>query len=106
MSRVSILNDLVPFLVYVYTLYMAIQCTGPFYSLDTYRHFLMPLQQMTFKIMVTKEEIAQYEQLLHLPQCFQLHLIIMLAFTEFPNLCGYDFKVVCCIFALSGKGLK
>ena len=35
----------------------------------TYRRFLRPLQQMTFKNIVAKEEIAHNEQFLLLPHC-------------------------------------
>ena len=42
----------------------------------------MPLQQTTFEIIGAKGEIAQNEQLLHLPQQFQLFSIILLSFIE------------------------
>ena len=37
----------------------------------------MPLQQTTFENIVTKGEIAQNEQILILPQCFQFYSIIV-----------------------------
>ena len=45
-------------------------------SFPTYRRFLMPLQQMTFENIVTKEEIAHNEQFRLLPHCFQLYSVI------------------------------
>ena len=50
------------------------KCIEYVYSLPfpTFRHFLMPLQQNTFENTVTKGEIAQNEQFLLLPQCFEI----------------------------------
>ena len=42
----------------------------------------MPLQQMTFENIVAKGENAHNEQLLLLPQCFNIHSIIALSFIE------------------------
>ena len=47
-----------------------------------YRCFLTSLQQTTFKNIEGNGDIAHHEQFLHLPQCFQLCLIIILAFIE------------------------
>ena len=66
MERISHRNE-------VYQLYL------PFL---TYRHLLMPLQQTTFENIVTIVEIAQNEQLLLLPQCFQLFSVITPIFIE------------------------
>ena len=42
----------------------------------------MPLQQTTFENTVAKGEIAHNEQFLHLPQCFQLYLMMKLLCIE------------------------
>ena len=42
----------------------------------------MPLQQTTFENIVAKREIAQNEQFLLLPQCYQLCLVIIPIFIE------------------------
>ena len=44
----------------------------------TYRHFLTPLQQMTFENIVTKEEIAQDQQFLLLPKLYSIILILLI----------------------------
>ena len=50
-------------------------------TLPSYRRFLTALQQTAFiENIVTKEEIAQIEQCLHLSPCFQLYSIIVLSF--------------------------
>ena len=51
----------------------------------------MPLQQTTFENTVAKGEIVHYEQFLHLPQCFQLYLIIQLSFIEIFHVFAYMF---------------
>ena len=43
---------------------------------------LTHLQQTTFENIVTKGEIAQNEQFLLLPQCFQLFSVIILTILE------------------------
>ena len=48
--------------------------------LHTYRSFLMPLQQTSFENIVTKEEVAQNNQFLLLPQCFQHSCIFILSY--------------------------
>ena len=46
------------------------------------RHFLMPMQQTTIENIFAKGEIALHKQFHLLPQCFQLYLLIILAFIE------------------------
>ena len=48
----------------------------------TNKRLLTPRQQTTFKIIVTKGEIAHNEQFLHLPQLFQLYSIIILSILD------------------------
>ena len=56
------------------------------------RHFLMPLQQMTFENTVAKGKIVQNKQFLLSPQCFQLYSITILSvsyieiFSYFANI--------------------
>ena len=57
--------------------------------LQLFPTFLMPLQQTTFKNTVTKEEIAQDEQFLLLPQFFQLFSVIIP--TNIELLCVFAF---------------
>ena len=47
-----------------------------------YRLNNLPHAAMTFEKIVAKEEIAGNDQLLLLPQCFQLNFIIFHSFTE------------------------
>ena len=63
-------------------------------------------QQTTFENIVTKEGIAQNEQFLLLPQCFQLFLIITLIYGDFSCFCLYISNVVYCKFIVCEKGLK
>ena len=64
------------------------------------------LQQTTFENIVTKGEIAQNEQFLLLPQCFQPFLVIIPTIMEiFPYSLVDIFEIVCCIFVVCGKGL-
>ena len=70
----------------------------------TYRHFLLPLQQMAIENVVKKGDIAHNEQFLLLSQCFQLFFTFI--YRDFLYLCLYVFKVVCCRFVVCGKGLK
>ena len=70
----------------------------------SYRRLQM---QATFENIVTKGEIAHYEQFLHLSQCFQLHAIIILSFyRDFSYFCLHVFKVVYCRFVVCGKRIK
>ena len=43
----------------------------------SYRHILTHLYQTTYENIVTKGEMAQYDQFLILPQCFQLFFVII-----------------------------
>ena len=68
----------------------------------TYNHFVTPLQQTTFEDILTKGEVAQYEQFLLLPQCFHLFLCkYTLIYKDFLRC----FQVVCCWFPVCGKRL-
>ena len=66
----------------------------------------MPLKQTYFENIVTKDEIAQNKEFLLLSQCFQPF------FSNCTFICRYFqcfvcvFKIVCCRFAVCGKGLK
>ena len=51
----------------------------------------MHLQQTAFESIVVKGEIANYEQFLNLPQCFQLHLSNVISFTDIFYIFGYMF---------------
>ena len=44
------------------------------------------MQQTTFEIIVAKGEIAQDEQFLHLPHCFQLYPKIIISLVEIFNI--------------------
>ena len=59
-----------------------------------------------FENIVTREEIAQDEQFLLLPQYFQLYSILKLSFIEIVQyFCPDEFKVVCCRFVVCWKGV-
>ena len=65
------------------------------------------LQQTTFENIVTKGEIAQNEQFLLLSHSVQLCSVTIPTTKEIFHIFLVDiFKVVCCIFAVCGKGLK
>ena len=58
-----------------------------------------------WKNIVTKEEIAQDEQFLLLPQCFQLYLIVKLSFVEIVQVCVNKFwKSPAAELLYEGKG--
>ena len=63
---------------------------------------MMPLEQKTFENTVTKGEIAQDEQFLLLPQCFQLFSVIILPFIEIFHIFVYMFSAVYLVH--EGKG--
>ena len=56
-----------------------------------------------FENSAAKGEIAQDEQFLHLPQCFQFVSVIIPSFIEIFQ---HAFKVVCRKFAVCGKWLN
>ena len=47
------------------------------------------VKQTPFENIVAKREIAHNEQYLHLPQCFQLYLIVKLLFVELFHIFAY-----------------
>ena len=77
---------------------------NPFPHTDT---FWRLCSRRLFENKVTKEEIAQDEQFLLLPQCLPL-LVIGYPFNyrDFPFFDKNMFKVVCCRIVLWGKGLR
>ena len=53
-----------------------------------------------------ENNVTKGDLLIHLPPYFQLHSIILLAFTDIFLISAlYVFKVVCCRFVVCGKGL-
>ena len=76
---------------------------------DTYRHILMPLQQITFENIVAKGEISHNEQFLLLLKnmfstLFNNYYTCTFSYRYFSHFEDV-FKVVCCRFVVSGKGL-
>ena len=77
------------------------------WTLSTYRCFMMPLQQTTFKYIVTKEEIAQKGEISPFATMFSTQLNnYNFIYRKFPYFCLDVFKVVCCRFSVNGKGFN
>ena len=75
-------------------------------TLFRHRRFLTPLQQTTFENIVTKEEIAQNEQFLLLPQCFQFCFSkYTLIYRDF-YICVHMFPKSSAAYLWYGKGLS
>ena len=62
----------------------------------------MPLQQIMFKNIVAKGELAHNEQLLHLPQCFLIYLMIIISHKKVSHSAAQvfsklpDAKIIAC----------
>ena len=74
-------------------------------NFPTCNHILTCLQQTTFENIVAKGECSHDEQFLHLPQCFQLYLIIMPLFMIiFPIYANIFSKLLAADLQYVGKG--